>query len=124
MTDQTASVIISGHAFVQNIRRGRYELGADARREQLRVAGRVRRTRNGHLNSTALTRSPTSVLEQCNSARDRATQQRRSTSCVSRVSASNKVKIPKRRTVETIRIFQFGNFADERNPTGVVALLE
>jgi hypothetical protein len=30
-TDQTAQVIISGHAFVQNLRRGHYELGRGAR---------------------------------------------------------------------------------------------
>ena len=37
-TDRTASVIIRGHAFVQNIRRGHYELGTQARHDQLRVA--------------------------------------------------------------------------------------
>jgi hypothetical protein len=36
--DLTASVVIRGHAFVQNLRRGHYELGVDARLEQLRVA--------------------------------------------------------------------------------------
>ena len=29
-TDQTAHVIIAGHAFIQNLRRGHYELGLDA----------------------------------------------------------------------------------------------
>jgi hypothetical protein len=29
-TDQTAQVVIAGHAFVQNLRRGNYELGASA----------------------------------------------------------------------------------------------
>jgi transposase, IS6 family len=29
-TDRTAQVIITGHAFVQNLRRGHYELGIDA----------------------------------------------------------------------------------------------
>ena len=29
--DRTASVIIEGHAFIQNLRRGHYELGVDAR---------------------------------------------------------------------------------------------
>jgi len=29
--DRTASVIMRGHAFVQNVRRGHYELGVDAR---------------------------------------------------------------------------------------------
>jgi IS6 family transposase len=37
-TDRTASVIIRGHAFMQNLRRGHYELGADARHDQLRIA--------------------------------------------------------------------------------------
>ncbi|MCP3938830.1 MAG: IS6 family transposase, partial [Actinomycetia bacterium] len=34
-TDRTASVIIRGHAFVQNLRRGHYELGAEADRKHL-----------------------------------------------------------------------------------------
>lgn len=29
-TDRTTSVVIRGHAFVQNLRRGHYELGVDA----------------------------------------------------------------------------------------------
>lgn len=29
MTDRTASVVIRGHAFIQNLRRGHYELGVD-----------------------------------------------------------------------------------------------
>jgi IS6 family transposase len=29
-TDRTASVVVRGHAFVQNLRRGHYELGVDA----------------------------------------------------------------------------------------------
>ena len=37
-TDRTASVIIRGHAFVQNLRRRHYELGVDARHERLRIA--------------------------------------------------------------------------------------
>jgi hypothetical protein len=28
--DRTASVVIRGHAFIQNLRRGHYELGSDA----------------------------------------------------------------------------------------------
>ncbi len=28
-TDRTASVVIAGHAFIQNLRRGHYELGTD-----------------------------------------------------------------------------------------------
>jgi IS6 family transposase len=36
-TDRTAKVVICGHAFMQNIRRGHYELGVEVRR-QLRTA--------------------------------------------------------------------------------------
>ena len=36
-TDRTAQTIIAGHAFMQNLRHGHYELGADAPRG-LRVA--------------------------------------------------------------------------------------
>jgi hypothetical protein len=36
-TDRTAQVIIAGHAFIQNLRRGHYELGLDAM-PKLRVA--------------------------------------------------------------------------------------
>jgi transposase-like protein len=36
-TDRTAQVVIAGHAFMQNLRRGHYELGANAR-PALRVA--------------------------------------------------------------------------------------
>ena len=37
-TDRTATVIITGHAFIQNLRRGHYELGVDARADHLRCA--------------------------------------------------------------------------------------
>jgi IS6 family transposase len=37
-TDRTASTVILGHAFVQNLRRGHYELGVEARHDRLRVA--------------------------------------------------------------------------------------
>ena len=37
-TDQTASTVIRGYAFIQNLRRGHYELGVDPRHEHLRVA--------------------------------------------------------------------------------------
>jgi len=37
-TDRTARVIIRGHAFMQNLRRGHYELGLDARNCHLRIA--------------------------------------------------------------------------------------
>jgi hypothetical protein len=36
--DRTAAVVIRGHAFIQNLRRGHYELGADRRHDQFRVA--------------------------------------------------------------------------------------
>jgi transposase-like protein len=36
--DRTASVVIRGHAFIQNLRRGHYELGVDARTNHLRLA--------------------------------------------------------------------------------------
>jgi IS6 family transposase len=36
--DRTASVAIRGHAFIQNLRRGHYELGVNARNHHLRVA--------------------------------------------------------------------------------------
>jgi transposase-like protein len=37
-TNRTASVVISGHAFVQNLRPGHYELGVEAQTRHLRVA--------------------------------------------------------------------------------------
>ncbi len=37
-TDRTASVVIHGHAFVQNLRRGHCQLGGEADRKHLRVA--------------------------------------------------------------------------------------
>jgi len=37
-TDRTASMVIRGHAFVQNLRRGHSELGVEMRHERLRVA--------------------------------------------------------------------------------------
>jgi transposase-like protein len=37
-TDRTATVVIRGHAFIQNIRRGHYELGVEARHDRLRLA--------------------------------------------------------------------------------------
>ena len=36
-TDRTASVAIRGHAFIQDLRRGHYELGTDARHQHLRL---------------------------------------------------------------------------------------
>ena len=38
MSDRTASVVIRGHAFVQNLRRGHNELGVDALTDRLRIA--------------------------------------------------------------------------------------
>jgi len=37
-TDRTATVIVAGHAFIQNLRRGHYELGVDAWNRHLRCA--------------------------------------------------------------------------------------
>ena len=37
-TDRTASTVIRGHAFVQNLRCGHYALGVEARHDRLRVA--------------------------------------------------------------------------------------
>ena len=37
-TDRTATVIMAGHAFIQNLRRGHFELGIDARTRHLRCA--------------------------------------------------------------------------------------
>ena len=39
--DGIAAVVIRGHAFVQNLRRGHYELGIDARCQHLRLAAAV-----------------------------------------------------------------------------------
>ena len=36
-TDRTATVVIRGHAFIQNLRRGHYELGVEAHHQCLRV---------------------------------------------------------------------------------------
>ena len=38
-TLRSARTIVAGHAFIQNLRRGHYELGVEAQRHQLRVAG-------------------------------------------------------------------------------------
>jgi IS6 family transposase len=37
-TDRTTSAVIRGHAFIQNLRRGHYELGVDAPSGHLRIA--------------------------------------------------------------------------------------
>lgn len=37
-TDRSASVVIRGHAFIQNVRRGHYELGVEAGHKHLRLA--------------------------------------------------------------------------------------
>ncbi len=37
-TDRTTSVVIRGHAFIKNPRRGHCELGVEADRDRLRVA--------------------------------------------------------------------------------------
>ena len=40
-TDRAATVIIEGLAFIQNLRRGLYELGADTRADRFRCAAAV-----------------------------------------------------------------------------------
>ncbi len=37
-TDRTASAVIRGHAFMQNVRRGHYELGVEVEGQRLRLA--------------------------------------------------------------------------------------
>ena len=37
-TDRTATASITGHAFIQNLRRGHYELGTETRHGHLRCA--------------------------------------------------------------------------------------
>jgi IS6 family transposase len=37
-TDRSASVVIRGHAFIQNLRRGHYELGTETRHQHLQMA--------------------------------------------------------------------------------------
>ena len=37
-TDRTASTVIRGHAFMQNLRRGHYGLGVEVRHDRLRLA--------------------------------------------------------------------------------------
>jgi IS6 family transposase len=37
-TDRTESIVIRGHAFIQNLRRGHYELGIEAHHERVRLA--------------------------------------------------------------------------------------
>ncbi len=37
-TDRTASIVIRGHAFIQNLRRGHYELGTEASHQHFRIA--------------------------------------------------------------------------------------
>jgi transposase, IS6 family len=68
-THRTASVVIRGHPFIQNPRRGHYELGVDAR-------NRISETRQHSTNSGERCeplhrrpgRTPRPPIEQCNSA--------------------------------------------------------
>ena len=67
-TDRTATVIIAGHAFIQNLRRGHYELGIDARHPHSLCCS-VRRTRLDDLTRSTSDRTPTRhPTEQRNSA--------------------------------------------------------
>jgi hypothetical protein len=67
--DRTASVVIRGHAFIQNLRRGHYEARCQRPQPAPPSSSRVRRTRRGDLTrrrrSTQRTRPP---IEQRNSA--------------------------------------------------------
>jgi len=77
-TDRSASVVIRGHAFIQNLRRGHYELGVSRTRAPPRR--RLRRTQNRHLTTTLGTRpgSARPSIEQRNRARE---DPRNSSSC-------------------------------------------
>ncbi len=59
--DHTAGVVMRGHAFMQNMRRGHYELGLDTRAPPAR-RDRVHRTRpddlNGNQDGTSVPRGP------------------------------------------------------------------
>ena len=52
-TDQSGRIIIAGHAFIQNIRRGHYELGVDDA-VTLRVNGRIQRAGPGNLTNPGI----------------------------------------------------------------------
>ena len=52
---RSAQVVCSGHAFVQNLRRGHYELGFDTEPGPRR-RGKLHRTRPCHLNSASIAR--------------------------------------------------------------------
>ena len=66
--DRTASVVIRGHAFIQNLRRGHYELGMDAL-PGLTGCRRIRRACAGDLNGTTSPRLVSFALD------DRSMQQ-------------------------------------------------
>ena len=53
---RSAQVVCSGHAFVQNLRRGHYELGLDTEPGR-RLEASLHRTRPCHLNSASIARS-------------------------------------------------------------------
>ncbi len=66
LTDRTASVVIRGHAYVQNLRRGHYELGVEADRKHRRLAAacdELALTQHRHT-----TGSPRPPIDQRNSA--------------------------------------------------------
>jgi transposase, IS6 family len=58
-TLRSATIIIKGHAFIQNLRRGHYELGVEARHSHLRNRRSLRRTRPSDLTVFGPTRDPT-----------------------------------------------------------------
>ena len=57
-TDRTASTVIHGHAFIQNLRRAQYKLGVEARHEHLRVAAAIDELPHSNLNETPHTPNP------------------------------------------------------------------
>jgi hypothetical protein len=67
-TDQTAAVIISGHAFMQNLRRGHYELALDVPSPE-RVAAMFTETRPGGLTRGSENEPPRPTTRQRNGAR-------------------------------------------------------
>ena len=67
-TDRTAQVVIAGHAFMQNLRRGHYELGLDSPTRP-RVAAAFTELARADLISLAGTASPCPTNRQRNGAR-------------------------------------------------------
>jgi transposase-like protein len=67
-TDQTAAVIISGHAFMQNLRRGHYELALDVPSPERVAAMFTELALAGGLTRGSENEPPRPTTRQCNSA--------------------------------------------------------